>query len=270
MSKAYSNQKEAYNEEYKKNQYLQGLPDYKISDGRLLRGKKILVLGVGTGRDIAYLARKNEIVGLDISSEATVVANKFGIKAKVVDLEKKLQFKNQEFDIVVAKDILEHLINPKQLLEEINRVLKGDGYAVVSVPNHYYYGMRLRLLLGKGIIWKSIGHDHGQLFNEWNYMHKIFFTWKGFKEFLYEGNFTIKKTFWDFGTLAHYAQPEMVIAYLNNKNTNERIVLTLSTLWNFFNFIFPRSIRGKVVSLSPNLLCAGFYVWCSPSKRQDA
>jgi SAM-dependent methyltransferase len=44
-------------------------------------------------------------------------------------------FPDNEFDCVVSIDVLEHLVNDQPLLQEIRRVLRPGGRAVVTVPN---------------------------------------------------------------------------------------------------------------------------------------
>lgn len=51
-------------------------------------------------------------------------------------------FKDQKetFDLVVMKDVLEHVDNPVQMLQEILSYVKPGGYFYVRVPNvHHYY-----------------------------------------------------------------------------------------------------------------------------------
>jgi len=260
-------QEDVYNNLYKRREYLDiDLPDFKITDREKVVGKKILILGVGTGRDVKYLARTNQILGVDSSKNAVNAARKNGVKAYTADLGKALKLKSNSYDIVIAKDILEHLNNPELLLREIKRVMKDSGYAVISVPNHFFLPFRLRILFGRNLIWKSLGHDHTKLFEEWNYMHKVFFTWKGFQKFLKQGGFKITKTFWDFGTLAHYSQPENVLRYLEqikDEGLKKTVMLKFGRWsWSLFNLVFPKSLRSRVVAISPGLMCAGFYVWC--------
>jgi len=257
-------QKQEYNKLYKKREYVFDLPDYKITNSEQISGKRILVLGGGTARDVRYLAKKNDVYVVDFSEQALKVAKNSGVKTLKTDLNNRLGFKTHSFDIIVAKDIIEHIDNATGLLEEVRRLLKPSGYAVINVPNHFYLPLRLRVFLGKNLIWKTFGHDHTKLFEEWNYMHKFFFTWKGYKRFLKNTGLEIAKTFWDFGTLAHYNQPEIVFEYLKKTNTKKEIIFFLKSSWRIFNFLFPRSLRSKVVSLSPGLFCASFYVWVKP------
>ena len=39
------------------------------------------------------------------------------------------------FDVVCATNVLEHLYNPEPICKEIQRVLKTDGHALISLPN---------------------------------------------------------------------------------------------------------------------------------------
>lgn len=45
----------------------------------------------------------------------------------------------ESFDLIIMKDILEHLDNPVELLEEVQTFLKPGGYLYVRVPNRYAY-----------------------------------------------------------------------------------------------------------------------------------
>lgn len=46
-----------------------------------------------------------------------------------------LPFSNQQFDWVVAIDVLEHLDDDQPFLQELHRVLRSGGQAVITVPN---------------------------------------------------------------------------------------------------------------------------------------
>ena len=65
------------------------------------------------------------------------------------DLEEKLPFKDNEFDVVTALDVLEHLDNPHGALQELMRVARKS--VLVSLPNMYHVSFRTSFLLGAGI-----------------------------------------------------------------------------------------------------------------------
>ena len=64
-----------------------------------------------------------------------------------------LPFENNYFDVIITTNTLDHTMNPREILNEINRVLKKDGTLLVSVDvytplvKHY---RRLREFLGVG------------------------------------------------------------------------------------------------------------------------
>ena len=170
-------QNKFFDQHYEKRGETVSIPDWKVTDYQMVSGKKILSIGSGPAGDLWHLADKNDVTALDSSLAAMKIAGEHKVKGKIHDVQQPLPFKNKTFDIIVLKDILEHLIEPEKLILESKRILKDDGYIVISIPNHFSFWFRLRYLLGKGIIWKSIGgFDHTLYFEEWNYMHIRFFT----------------------------------------------------------------------------------------------
>lgn len=65
------------------------------------------------------------------------------------NLEEKLPFEDNAYDVVTALDVLEHLDNPHGALQELCRVARKS--VLVSLPNMYYIEFRLRFLRGGGI-----------------------------------------------------------------------------------------------------------------------
>jgi len=91
-----------------------------------------------------------DVHGVDISKEALKKAELSGLKVKRQDLDgNKLSYPNNYFDAVLCGDILEHLINTEFFLKELRRVLKKNGFLILSVPNIATYYNRLLLLAGK-------------------------------------------------------------------------------------------------------------------------
>lgn len=68
----------------------------------------------------------------------------------VHDLTRKFPFKDDEFDMVVACEIIEHLSDTDFFLKEIKRILKAGGDLIMSCPN--ICSMRYRLAFMLGII----------------------------------------------------------------------------------------------------------------------
>jgi 2-polyprenyl-3-methyl-5-hydroxy-6-metoxy-1,4-benzoquinol methylase len=67
----------------------------------------------------------------------------------VHDLEQRLIItENEKFDYIILADVLEHLKNSKNLLEDCKKYLKPNGKIIVSTGNVALWVMRLSLLFG--------------------------------------------------------------------------------------------------------------------------
>jgi SAM-dependent methyltransferase len=111
-------------------------------------GRHVLDLGCRDGALTQAYAGGNEIVGVDADREALAEAQKLGIETRWADLDDALPFESGTFDIVVAGELLEHLRDPRSVVSEVLRVLRGGGTFVGSVPNAYRLKNRLRFLGG--------------------------------------------------------------------------------------------------------------------------
>ncbi len=267
-----THQQQSYEADYQAAAKSVGVPDPKITGDTLPVQKRILTLGGGIANDLWHLTKENVVVNADYALSGLEVGRQFGVQGVSVDLNTftGLPFADRTFDLVVCNDILEHLLDPLIVLKDAIRVLRDDGTVVISVPNHFYWPMRLRLLFGRGIVWRGVLTNHGANYHEWNYMHIRFFTYKGFRQFLDAAGLEPTRFYWDFGNLAHYWNPDRHLAPQLRKRAEGKPlsrrakfgIYVIRPLWRLFNVVFPRPLRSAIVSLRPGLLCAGFYVRC--------
>ena len=104
--------------------------------------------GVFTG-DIKYRV-DCRLIGVDSNKYALEQANKldFDELIQVDDFTKdRLPIEDSSVDLVICKDVLEHLIDPLFLMNEIFRILKPGGHFLVHVPNHFPIIGRLKFLI---------------------------------------------------------------------------------------------------------------------------
>jgi SAM-dependent methyltransferase len=213
---------------------------------------------------------------MDISESGVAIAQAHGVDAALRSVTEPFPYPDASFDIVVAKDILEHVLDPLAVMEEVKRVLRPGGRLVVLIPNHFSWRFRLRYLLGRNLIWKTFMHDQTDTFEEWNYIHIRFFTWKGVQRFLDASGFQITKRYFDFGTLEQYFSPDRFVRMYREKwargeKKSKRGLLIcyfIYPLWRLLNVVFPKSIRRKVVGLAPGLMTTAFYLRCVPLGKQ--
>lgn len=100
-----------------------------------LPGLKILDFGCNAGYLVKYLSDRGfNISGCDKSAEAIAFGGAQGIKNLKVTENDILPYADEEFDVVLCLDVLEHLPDDLAGIKEIKRVLKPGGRAVVTAP----------------------------------------------------------------------------------------------------------------------------------------
>ncbi len=123
-----------------------------------IKNKKVLDIGCWTGQ-FEKLAVKTtkQITGIDPGKNAILQAKKMVPNARFkVGNALDLPFSDKSFDTITMLDVIEHI--PKNTesicLKEIRRVLKPDGYLILSTPNAHI----LSILLDPAFF--LIGHRH--------------------------------------------------------------------------------------------------------------
>jgi ubiquinone/menaquinone biosynthesis C-methylase UbiE len=98
----------------------------------------VLDLGCYTGDLGKFKPADVAMYGLDSNKAAIDIAKKHYTEAQVWDLDQPqpLPYADNFFDAVVAKDILEHLQKPWELLKEVKRVVRPGGKVLASVITH--------------------------------------------------------------------------------------------------------------------------------------
>lgn len=100
--------------------------------------RAVLDLGCGRGDFGRYAPSSMMVHGIDRDERALEVAAQHEGAVTRVDLAREaLPFGDAEFDGALAKDVLEHLPDPRAVLGELHRVLVPGAPLVVSVVVHY-------------------------------------------------------------------------------------------------------------------------------------
>ncbi|MCJ7634967.1 class I SAM-dependent methyltransferase [Candidatus Bathyarchaeota archaeon] len=116
-----------------------------------LNGKHVLDVGAGFGYVLNKLKDKEIIpYAVELSDKCIKHLKEQGIDAKKVDISTEdLPFSDNFFDYVIFTEVVEHLVFPQHILNEIYRVLKPNGRLVISTHNIFNAYMRIRYFLGK-------------------------------------------------------------------------------------------------------------------------
>ena len=111
--------------------------------------KTILDIGCGSGYLSEQIKKKgNTVYGIDYTKEAVEVAVRRIDYAALCDIEKEDIPWNKKFDVILFADILEHLYNPKNVIERSTKFLKKDGVLIISLPNIANWSIRSQLFFG--------------------------------------------------------------------------------------------------------------------------
>jgi glycosyltransferase involved in cell wall biosynthesis/ubiquinone/menaquinone biosynthesis C-methylase UbiE len=114
-----------------------------------LIGKNVLEIGCGRGNFACWLALKPFPAPRTVAADFSNVAVKKGrdlsarvgvssITWELADIE-AIAHRDESFDTVISCETIEHVSDPFKAVSELARVLKRDGYLVLTTPN--YFGM---------------------------------------------------------------------------------------------------------------------------------
>ncbi|MGB3019514.1 MAG: class I SAM-dependent methyltransferase, partial [Ignavibacteria bacterium] len=64
----------------------------------------------------------------------------------------KIPFEDKFFDKILCSEVVEHVLDPREVLKEMSRVLKDDGILSLSIPNEDVINSTKKFLKKTGLI----------------------------------------------------------------------------------------------------------------------
>jgi 2-polyprenyl-3-methyl-5-hydroxy-6-metoxy-1,4-benzoquinol methylase len=113
-------------------------------------GNGLMVLDVGCGDGVMsaqFSKMGNYVTSVDLPT-ITKAAHHRQVSSVVAGDAEQLAFASKTFDVVVASEMVEHLWNPNNFFDEVNRVLRSNGHLIIETPeghkslrydDHKYY-----------------------------------------------------------------------------------------------------------------------------------
>lgn len=96
--------------------------------------QRILDIGCGTGANLEMLSEFGKAEGVDVSAEALAFCQARGLQNVRQGEAERLPYEDNSFDLVTGLDVVEHLDNDVAGLQEMRRVLRPGGRALLFVP----------------------------------------------------------------------------------------------------------------------------------------
>lgn len=119
--------------------------------------KNLKILDVGAGHG-AFTKRLYDI-GYDVSACDLFPENFMfdKIECKKVDITQSFPYPDNSFDLVIAIEVSEHIIDHEFFFRELSRIVKRDGQIYLSTPNILSLKSRIRFLF------RGFHHSFGPL-----------------------------------------------------------------------------------------------------------
>src|SRR3990170_4888926 len=101
---------------------------------RVGHGLNILDVGCGDGALSKPISKMgNDVTGMELPGVANL-ARFCQVQSVVAGDAEQLSFFSESFNVVLASEVVEHMWNPQDFIDEAYRVLKPNGYLIVETP----------------------------------------------------------------------------------------------------------------------------------------
>ena len=98
-----------------------------------------IACGEGYGSAAMLSGGARSVVGVDIDADAVEHARrKYNLQTRVGSAE-EIPAADDEFDVVVSFETIEHVANPERFVDECVRVCRPGGWVIISTPNKDVY-----------------------------------------------------------------------------------------------------------------------------------
>jgi SAM-dependent methyltransferase len=95
---------------------------------------QLLDIGCNEGRGLRLYARNGfQVEGLELNEMAAAVARKVGFEVHTCLIEEFNPVNG--YDVAVLANVLEHSLDPRKMLRDVQRILKPGGQVWISCPN---------------------------------------------------------------------------------------------------------------------------------------
>lgn len=143
-----------------------------------------LDVGCGRGGNAAFLTRRGiKVDGISWNQSELEVAKQFCRRVIRCDLNQGIaEIQSESYDLAICSHLLEHIAYPENLLKDLYRSLKPNGYLLVAIPNLFFWEDRLKLLRGE------FKYQESGIFD---YTHVRWYSYKSMAQLLEKYGFVV-------------------------------------------------------------------------------
>jgi SAM-dependent methyltransferase len=108
----------------------------------------VLEVGCGTGATMSWLRSNRPVdyaMGVEIVPEMAAEARSVFDKVICSNIEAAQLALDRRFDVVIALDVLEHLVDPWTSVRKLSNLLADDGFFLASIPNAAHWTLAFPL-----------------------------------------------------------------------------------------------------------------------------
>lgn len=99
-------------------------------------GNKVLEIGSMYGYLLEELKKKEfDICGVELDKKAVEHCKENGIETFQMSVEQFVKESKKKFDVIIMSHVLEHVLEPKEVLLQLNEILNDNGQLIIAVPN---------------------------------------------------------------------------------------------------------------------------------------
>lgn len=148
-----------------------------------LNRKRVLEIGCSSGFFGASIAGTEELWGVEPSEAATEAEKQFTTVIRGYFEDAKPKLPRKYFDVVICNDVIEHMQDHRQFLQEVRDYISPGGMLVGSIPNVRFYNNLFEMVLEKDWLYR----DEGIL----DRTHLAFFTERSLRRTLEHSGFRV-------------------------------------------------------------------------------
>ena len=124
-----------------------------------VKNLRILILGCGMGYECdEWKKLGNQVTACDINKKYIKHAKRYADDTFLCDLMDRIDVDDESYDLIYCSETFEHLLSTQPFLNECKRILKKDGFLVITTDNPCSIKNIIRMVFQNSIYFHTSGH----------------------------------------------------------------------------------------------------------------